>query len=250
MNNTVFSKSFNFNTIEFDEYHYTDNRAGAVYHYVARLDRGRARLVWDHGSLEVSEGDMFYIPMGISYRSFWYGTPKISFASLGFTYFPNEEGKKYSIQKLQPSEEGMEIFEKIRTEQDHSCLNVGRLYCFLGDVLPRMEELCADKRQNTVSEAMAYVNKNPDASVSEIAKHCNVSESGLYYLFKKYSSTTPNRYKQSLKTKKAKALLTTTDLSIEEISEKCGFCTSGHFRAVFKELEGTLPSRVRGGKIL
>ena len=247
MNNTVFSKSFNFNTIRFDTYHYTDNRGGTVCHYLARLDRGRARIVWDGGTLELNEGDHFYIPMGMSYRSYWYGEPEIEFVSLGFVYFPNESGSTYPLQKVFPDGEGRELFDKIKTEQDHSCSNIGVFYTLLGRLLGLMEA-DTDAHHGTLARAIDFINKNPDASVPEIARHCNISESGLYYVFKKYAKTTPNGYRLSLKVKKAKALLTTTDLSIEEISDRCGFCSSGYFRRVFKSIEGTLPSRVRGGK--
>ena len=59
--------------------------------------------------------------------------------------------------------------------------------------------------------------------------------------FKERTSLTPARYQKKVRISKAKSYLLTTDLSIEEISNMCGFCNPSYFINVFKEIEHVTP---------
>ena len=66
----------------------------------------------------------------------------------------------------------------------------------------------------------------------------------MYRIFEDLFSTTPNKYIQDLKLRKAFRLLTETDIRIELIAEKLGY--SGKvFSQKFFEKTGYLPSTFR-----
>ncbi len=245
MDNILFSNSFNFNTIKFKDYHYTDNRKGVSFHYLAYLKKGRVKLVSNNCTLELSEGSCFYIPMGLSYRSFWYGRPDIVFDSYGFTYFPNSENEKFPLQQIALTDELKVLFNTTDTEQNHSCENIGNFYLSLSKAIELMTPIYANPNEKTVAEAIKYMSENQDFKIIDVAKHCSVSESGLYHIFKTVKGKTPIDIKHSLMVEKAITKLNSTDLPIEIIANDCGFCSAIYFRKVFKKITGKTPSEMR-----
>lgn len=86
------------------------------------------------------------------------------------------------------------------------------------------------------------------AEVNSIDAVCNelyVSKYYLSHVFKKYTGIAPMQYVTKCRLSYAKKLLTETDLSACEISERCGYgdCTS--FFKAFKKEEGTTPISYR-----
>ncbi len=245
MDNILFSKGFGFNTCSFKNHHFTDNSRGCVFHYIGYIKKGWADFICDDKKLRFKSGDIFYIPINLSYRSYWYGSPDIIFESFGFKYFPNTDKAKYPLQKIDANADTKLLFDNINTNRDHSCKNVGLFYLALGSILPLMKKQFSSKNEQTAAKAIEYMTENTSRTVKEIAKHCNVSESGLYNIFRSTKNCTPNEMRQKIQISNAKRLLVSTDLSIELISDKCGFCNAGYFRKVFKNITGKLPREYR-----
>jgi len=64
-----FFDQYHFRIIEFQRYHYTDNRAGVPVHYFGCLKSGWAKLTDGTTEITVHPGELFYIPKGDkSYR--------------------------------------------------------------------------------------------------------------------------------------------------------------------------------------
>lgn len=80
--------------------------------------------------------------------------------------------------------------------------------------------------------------------IKKFLAELDVGQSKLYRIFEDLFSTTPNKYIQDLKLRKAFRLLTETDIKIELIAEKLGY--SGKvFSQKFFEKTGYLPSTFR-----
>ena len=90
---------------------------------------------------------------------------------------------------------------------------------------------------------------NPHCSASDIAKFCNVGETKLYEAFKSVNMT-PNRFKLNVKLERAVNYLVSTDKSIEEISQICGFSSSSYFRKKFYETFDLTPKEMRKNSII
>jgi len=78
-----------------------------------------------------------------------------------------------------------------------------------------------------------------------LARLCCISESGFYAKFHAAVGKTPVAYCNAVRIRKAQSLLIGTDLTVEEISERLGFCSPAYFRRVFRELTGQLPKALR-----
>jgi AraC-like DNA-binding protein len=97
------------------------------------------------------------------------------------------------------------------------------------------------------SSAISYINSNLNdkITVDEIAEVCHMSKYYFCRRFKQIVGYTVMEYILNTRLANAKVLLTSTDLAISEISERCGFSGFSYFSRVFKENCGITPNEFR-----
>lgn len=97
-----------------------------------------------------------------------------------------------------------------------------------------------------LKSAVSYMNENIDKNpgVDEIAKHCNVSLSGLKRIFAKYTGLSVHKYFLKMKLNEALKLLSDGE-TVTEVTEKLGFCTQSYFSYAFKREMNKNPSDYR-----
>lgn len=248
MNSIQFFNSFFFNRYCFQRYRFTDHYKtnGSPRHHIARMIHGHAKLNTRKESIAVKEGDIFFIPKGLKYQSFWYGDEedRIVFDSFGFDYFPNLKTTGFTLQKIDCSESASKILLEISGDMPVNCTTVGKLYTFLGVVLDSMERECVHHK-NITESAIEYMQAHTEYRMNDVADYCGISRTGLYETFKKAYNKTPIEIKQKILCEKATELLTTTDLSVEEISCQLGFSSSSYFRKIFRKHLNKTPLEVR-----
>lgn len=245
MNDTLFSESFHFKTLSFNRFHYTDNRKGSLEHYFAYMLRGRCRITTETYSVEINEGDFFYIPDKCSYQSYWYGDPEIEFISLGFGYFPNIDRRTYPVQVIPYDNESAEMFCALSNLVRISARDVGIFYTLVGKLIPKMSHVSICRTREIVEKTKLYLLTHPFASTADLAKHCAVSESAMYSAFQKSSDVTLNTLKSNMLLEKAKDMLITTDKPIEYISDTLSFSSVSYFRKKFKSYFSLTPREMR-----
>ena len=81
--------------------------------------------------------------------------------------------------------------------------------------------------------------------MGEIARRCNISESGLRRLFAKQFGMGPVAYRTALKLKSACRLLLSTDRTVGEIAVQLGFFDESYFCKVFLREMGCTPGQYR-----
>ena len=86
---------------------------------------------------------------------------------------------------------------------------------------------------------------NPELEVSDIAKNSNFSEGHLRRMFKSQFGVSPMQYLQTLRFNLAETILMSEDVSIKEISERCGYASQFYFSRIFKARTGFSPSEYR-----
>ena len=245
MNNIFYEYNYLFYRINFNKYHCTDNSHGSPMNYVAHMTKGHCRLTAGYNSIEVSEGEYFFIPKGLSYKSYWYGNDEISFISLGFANMPSDSSISYILQKLDCTADIAEKIQSIPLGVTVTAKTLGIFYSVLAELMPNMRHIPAGREISALENAKKYICDNPYADAEKIAEACFMSQSYLYYLFKKYLKSTPNDFKQSLICDKATSLLLTTDKTVEEISDMLNFSSASYFRKVMKKRLGKTPSDIR-----
>lgn len=244
MNSILLSDNFCFLNITFSEYHYTDNRKGSPLNFLAYMIKGTAKIVSDAFSINIKEGDVFYIPKGLGYQSYWYGED-INFLSFGFANLYTPENVGFELQVVDCGEDIAEKIRLIPTQgNDVDCKTLSAFYTAMSEVIPLLT--CTTNRNDiTVKKIKDCICKYPFSSLSEIAHMCGISEPTLYLVFKRAESITPNEYRQKILCDMGVKLLVTTDKKVEDISNTLGFSSSSYFRKVLKKITGKTPREIR-----
>ena len=87
--------------------------------------------------------------------------------------------------------------------------------------------------------------KKSDLTIKEIADRSFMSEVYFRKLFKEYSGVTPAKYRLIGKINRAKLMLETSFLSVEQISLELNFSDSAYFCRIFKKNVGMTPTQYR-----
>lgn len=98
-----------------------------------------------------------------------------------------------------------------------------------------------------VTKAANFIKENleKDLSIKLISQSINASKSVLYTKFRDRFHCTVGEYINKKRVEYAAQLLATTPLSMEEISQKCGFSSASYFTKVFKQHMGVTPLKFR-----
>jgi len=245
MNELNFFNCFHFNEFSYTRLTHVDNSAGAPHHYIAYMKEGSGLLISPQKRLSVSVGDLFFIPKGFRYHSYWQPEGTVRFDSLGFDLFPSASGCHCTLQKLTFDEAAFQVFLPLSLDKTVSAASVGSLYTLLGMLLPGMETAAAEEKNALTELAIRKLHADPNASISWIAEGCGVSEATLYNAFRRVLNQTPNAVRQEILCQKAAQLLITTNLSVEEVSRQCGFSSASYFRKVLFRVTQKTPRQLR-----
>lgn len=97
-----------------------------------------------------------------------------------------------------------------------------------------------------VDRAIAYLAQHvADASADQLARAVNLDRSYLSTLFKQTTDLTPGQYIRNFRITKARHLLESSSLPIEEIAEQCGYDHANSFTRIFKRTYGMTPRAYR-----
>jgi AraC family transcriptional regulator len=78
-------------------------------------------------------------------------------------------------------------------------------------------------------------------SIAQVASECSLSRSHFSRAFKKNTGLSPRDWYLQLRLDKARGLLSTSQLTISQISLDCGFADQSHFTRVFTREVGITP---------
>lgn len=122
---------------------------------------------------------------------------------------------------------------------------ISYIYILFLDIFNENEEteILVSPDSEIFSQAVGFMNERifSSASISEIARHCRISPSGLKRIFKKYSGLSVHKYFIKMKINSATELLN-EGYNITETADKLGFSSQGYFSHTYKRETGISPS--------
>jgi AraC family transcriptional regulator len=101
-----------------------------------------------------------------------------------------------------------------------------------------------DQRLRRVDEYLR-ANLHRPVSLEDLANHASSSRFHLLRLFKRKYGETPLKRLTRLRMAEAKRCLEQGQLSIGEISSRCGYENPAHFASAFRRVEGVAPTAYR-----
>lgn len=98
-----------------------------------------------------------------------------------------------------------------------------------------------------IDEVLSYIRKNlqENLSIGQLAKQFHLNENYFSRKFKKYMDMAVMEYITEIRLHQAYQLLTNYSISIQSISDQCGFPNSKSFTTVFKKRYGMTPRDYR-----
>lgn len=143
----------------------------------------------------------------------------------------------------------------IDINKNHSLLDYESMREYLKILRFQMEKMndlfCEFKisyrNNNDMNKAIAYINMNYQKPLTLAMVSNTVSLNYTYFsnVFKKYTGLSFLEYLRNIRVEKAKRILSETDFSIAEISDKVGYDNYKNFARAFKEETGITPIEYR-----
>ena len=245
MNDIVFFKNFRFNEYHFNETRHVDNSRGVDMHYIGMMKHGRGCIVSKGQTLELKQNELFYIPKGCPYHSYWIADNFVTFDSIGFLYFPTNNSNGYMLQKIEQNQEIQEAFAPLSENKTLNAASIGTLYGLLGILEGKLKPSPLTRDVGIYEEVVQYMRMNPHKTIPQYARLCGVSEALLYHHIKKATGKTPNRIRQEILCEEAANILITTNYTVEEICDMLKFSSAAYFRKVFHDIYHKSPTQVR-----
>ena len=244
----IFVSDLSTSTHNFRSYHFCRGNSNRRKTRIGVILKGHGSYIYLNKRLNVSEGNIVFIPENIYCYSEWHGEPEIDVIYL--CCFLHYESFKYEPQTIDADsalkDDILQICDLLSRGQLERLEAYSRFYKLLQAILPKMHQsdITFDK---PLQSAIEYITDNWNSSlcVPEIAKKCCVSESTLYHLFKRELGQTPIGFLNSIRINIAIELLENTQHSISTISSEVGFNSENHFRKIFFEHTGTTPLKFR-----
>jgi transcriptional regulator GlxA family with amidase domain len=113
---------------------------------------------------------------------------------------------------------------------------------------PYVSQALLEKPRHSLAEKITqFLDKqlHNQISVTRLATYCGTSERSLLRHFRTHFGTSPLGYIQHLRVERAKALLEATQLSFDEVVERCGYSDVPSFRKLFKRETSLTPADYR-----
>ena len=101
----------------------------------------------------------------------------------------------------------------------------------------------APKVQQTVDYLRQHYTES--ITINELPRQLKISPSTFYRSFTAAIRATPSQYLASLRLSHARELLETTDRTISDIAQDCGFYDHSHFVRIFRRERGITPGEYR-----
>lgn len=114
-------------------------------------------------------------------------------------------------------------------------------------VLSRSASYLPNSTRAKINEAIATIRESfqGDVSVSLLAARAEMSEVYFRKLFKSVTGVSPSKFIVDCRVSRAKDFLMEDYLTLDEISERCGFSSLSYFCRVFKDVTGGTPGEFR-----
>ena len=218
------------------------------------LDVGTRNYFIEDKFFSVAAGDFVLIPPSKIHRTGGlYGLRTLigfDYEFLAKTYRSDaleELLKCFSAMHISPPQEMQAEFKSILRELK-TCDSETTFALYLGVLLEKLSKCKPDTNYDKkISEIVKYINDNfaEISSIEQIATHFFISKYHLCRVFKDTMKMTVIDYLNIIKIKNACSLLDSTDKSILEISEQCGFNDAAYFSNVFKKIMKKSPSKYR-----
>ncbi len=205
-------------------------------------------------ALEAKEGDIVFLPCDVEYVSRWGNDQDGKYISINFMSnipyisFPDSiciaANDKLGIY--------LEMFETAYSIWTKGAL--GYKFETLAYIYKIIYQLFLDStyknlklKENVIYKGIIYLENHyiEDVAVDELAKMCNLSESSFRRYFKRYKNMSPVTYRNYLRMKKARDIISSGEYTLAEVAAEVGVPDVCYFQRLFKKAFGVSPGSIK-----
>ncbi len=230
-------------------------------------DQDGASLKLAKGSFEMPQGLVALVPPGIDFEPVVQGEVQQLFVHFEFVGWPAEAARQVfpSPLVLEPDDLRDQLAVAVRKEFAAgppsldpilSSLVKALIHLSIAAALSNISDdragrfLTIAEGQQELLAVLHYIEEHLDQHLSnaQLAEIARTSESRFIRRFRDTTGRTPGRYVQDRRLRRAADLLVSSDQSIEEIAQTCGFANRYHFTRVFSQRMDCPPARYRSDR--
>jgi len=216
-------------------------------HALVYRKKGCASFICNKEKAETHEGDVFYMPQGVSYSA--------DYGEYNEVYVIHFESDSASSMENFASDrdEGIEFLFK-KAEQIWQKKEEGYYYSavsIFGEIVGKLAKNMSEGSFGSYPESfvdacrvMEASFKSPELSVEKLAATAHISTTYFRRLFSLKYGTTPVKYINSLRLAHAERLLAEGRHSVEEVAYLSGFNDAKYFSRQIKKQYGVPPSKL------
>ena len=215
-------------------------------HGMLYVASGKIRFDFAEGELLASVGDVVYLPKNCHYEAMVlpeFGQTRDYLLNFDFAEetLPEHPVKLLHTKAQWFPELCQELIEQQLKGEMRPLWFKGQMYLLLDHISVRLLRGEASEKEQLLQKAKQLLVDNPEISVTEVARNCGISESGLRSLFQKTCGCSPQQYRIDAKLRKAKLLLESTDMTVAAIAQKLQFYDEAYFCKMFRKYTGCSP---------
>lgn len=246
-----------------------------TYYELFYLVNGNCTISLDNKLYTLSAGNIIFIPANAIHRTSYIGDNSseriyIEFSSDYISTIEDILGKNWTYKNLwghilyiEPTHRSYinSLFDKIISEYniiDHySDCCIRQLFQYLIIMLIRVDRTNIDEKNYITHShkkidadmisASRYIAENfkNNISLNDVAEFLNLNPAYFSSKFKAFHGIGFSEYLRNTRINHAEWYLIETDLSMSDVADECGFCSSNYFGDTFKIVNGISPSEFR-----
>jgi len=201
------------------------------------VTQGAITYHFENQQLQAEPGDLLFLPKGCYYQV------TTDFARDYLVNFQTDAAPlpEHPLRLLtSASESYVDLFQKLvelKLQGKRKSFQAHGIFCFL------LERILSDWESGETSflDTALPLLTETELPICQIAAECGISESGFRALFRKAKGMSPLQYRLSCKLRKARYLLESTDLSVQQIAEVLHFYDQAYFCKLFRQKNGCSP---------
>ncbi len=147
-----------------------------------------------------------------------------------------------------PAEFAARITQLVEIYEDSPQNTLEQLRCVYG-IFAQMANGASSEslKDGYIKKAVRFIRHNFafDIKISDIANHVGIDRTYLYKLFVRETGLSPKEYLTDYRLKKAKQMLSETDMSVSQVAASCGYPELPPFSRTFKQKFGVAPSEFK-----
>lgn len=225
-------------------------------HGIYEILDGRCEYTMNDGEKIICvAGDIMYIPKGINYIARFSADPQQP-ADFINAYLVNFNLRDENGEEAAFSRKIVRICHDANGSLCDSFIKITNLYrqnrineakSDFYNIISKIIRPTAKTGNGAIAEGLKYIESNftSQISVAFLAEKCAMSETSFRRNFKEITGKSPVKYINLLKIEKAKELLKSSEITIDEIVDFLSFYDKAYFHKIFKKEVGVTPAQYR-----